>query len=164
MSEGITPDRIRNRLIAIELDSSIGPGVAADTAHERRIAIHDLVEANNFSPCTHDRGPYRLVLGTAQGRLIFDVFDTDATRVVTVGLGLSAFRRLIRDYFILYDNYYTAIRDAAPSQIETVDMARRALHNEASELLIERLKGKIDIDFETARRLFTLISVLSWRG
>jgi uncharacterized protein (UPF0262 family) len=153
-----------NRLVAVDLDASIGPGPSPEAEHERRVAIYDLVEDNSFTLAAFPDGPYRLQLSAADGRLMFDVLDEREDRLSLIGLSMSPFRRIVKDYFMICENYYAAIRTAAPSQIETIDMARRGLHNEGSELLRERLGGKVEIDFATARRLFTLVCVLHWRG
>jgi uncharacterized protein (UPF0262 family) len=153
----------KNRLVAVHLDGSIAPGLTADAEHERRVAIYDLIEDNRFSVVGHDAGPYRLELSTAEGRLIFDIYSEREKRVTMIGLSMSPFRRIVKDYFMICESYYKAIRNATPSQIETIDMARRSLHNEGSEILKERLDGKIETDFDTARRLFTLLCVLHWR-
>ena len=157
-------ETLKNRLAAVELDASIGPGPSPEAEHERRVAIYDLVEDNSFTLIAHPSGPYRLRLSTADGRLIFDVMDGAEDRLSLIGLSMSPFRRIVKDYFMICESYYKAIRTATPSQIETIDMARRGLHNEGSTLLQERLIGKVEIDFDTARRLFTLVCVLHWRG
>ena len=157
-------EKRKNRLAAVELDPSIGPGPSPEAEHERRVAIYDLVEDNTFTLLSHPDGPYRLRLSTADGRLIFDVLDDKEERLTMIGLSMSPFRRIVKDYFMICESYYQAIRTATPTQIETIDMARRGLHNEGSELLQERLSGKVDVDFDTARRLFTLVCVLHWRG
>jgi uncharacterized protein (UPF0262 family) len=157
-------DKPKNRLIAVELDASIGPGVSPESDHERRVAIYDLVEENSFALTGGAPGPYRLQLSTADGRLILDILDEREQRLTLIGLSMSPFRRLVKDYYMVCESYYAAIKTATPSQIETIDMARRGLHNEGSELLRERLNGKVEIDFDTARRLFTLLCVLHWRG
>jgi uncharacterized protein (UPF0262 family) len=152
------------RLVRVVLDEeSIGPG-NRDVEHERAVAIHDLVEENSFAPAGHDGGPYCLKLQLLDNRLIFDIRTEDDQPVVAHHLSLSPFRRLVKDYFLVCESYYQAIRTATPSQIEAIDMGRRGLHNEGSELLMERLKDKIALDFDTARRLFTLITVLHWKG
>lgn len=153
-----------NRLISVDLDGSIGPGPSPEAEHERRVAIYDLVEDNSFTLIAHPAGPYRLQLSTADGRLIFDILNDSEQRLSLIGLAMSPFRRIVKDYFMICESYYEAIKTATPSQIETIDMARRGLHNEGSELLRERLNGKVEIDFDTARRLFTLVCVLHWRG
>ena len=152
------------RLIKVFLDEeSIGPG-NRDIEHERAIAIYDLVEENSFAPVGHEGGPYCLRLQLAGDRLIFDIRTEDDLPVVAHHLSLTPFRRLVKDYFLVCESYYQAIRTATPSQIEAIDMGRRGLHDEGSELLIERLRHKVAVDFDTARRLFTLISVLHWKG
>lgn len=158
------PEKPKNRLSAVDLDGTIGPGPSPDAEHERKVAIYDLVEENSFTVAGQDSGPYRLTLSTEQGRILFDIFGAAATRVTLIGLSLSPFRRIVKDYHTICESYYQAIRTATPSQIETIDMARRGLHDEGSTLLRERLKGKVEIDHDTARRLFTLLAVLSWRG
>ena len=154
----------RNRLIAVDLGQGLGPGNSPDAEHERRIAIYDLIEENSFAVGERQDGPYRLHLSTAEGRLLFDVRTETGEPLILIGLALSPFRRIVKDYFLMCESYHKAIRTATPSQIETIDMARRSLHNEGSEILRERLAGKIALDFDTARRLFTLVSVLHWRG
>ena len=153
----------RKRLVAVTLDeASIGRG-SADTEHERAVAIFDLVEENSFALVGHEGGPYALRLAIAEQRLSFEVTENDSV-VMTHLLSLTPFRRIVRDYWMMCDSYYKAIRTASPHQIETIDMARRGIHNEGSEILRERLDGKIEVDFQTARRLFTLLSVLHWKG
>ncbi len=160
MTEALAKDR----LIDVVVDASIAAAPSPEAEHERRIAIHDLLERNSFALAGGKPGPYRLKLSTAQGRLIFDIANEAAETIVIIGLSMTPFKALVKDYFLICESYYQAIRNATPAQIETIDMARRGLHNEGSELLKERLQGKIDVDFDTARRLFTLVSVLSWRG
>lgn len=152
------------RIIDIQLDEGTILWRSADIEQERRIAIFDLIEENHFAPqrATPDNyaGPYRVLLSVEEGRLVIQIKREDDTPLETLILGLARFRRPIRDYFAICDSYFQAIRQSTPAQIETVDMARRGIHNEAAELLKERLDGKIAIDFDTARRLFTLICVL----
>jgi uncharacterized protein (UPF0262 family) len=152
------------RLINVTLDdASIGRG-NPDVEHERMVAIYDLLEENSFEPVGHDGGPYALNLAIVENRLVFDIRLPDGAPVVAHLLSLSPFRRIVKDYFLICESYYTAIKTASPAQIEAIDMGRRGLHNEGSELLQERLKDKVNVDFDTARRLFTLISVLHWKG
>ena len=153
-----------NKLIAVELDTSIGPGTSPEAEHERRVAIYDIIEENSFTLIAAPQGPYRLSLSTADGRLIFDILNAREERLSMIGLSMAPFRRIVKDYYMICESYHQAIRTATPSQIETIDMARRGLHNEGSELLRERLQGKVEVDFNTARRLFTLVCVLHWRG
>jgi uncharacterized protein (UPF0262 family) len=153
-----------NRLVSVNLDDSLASVASRDAEHERKVAIYDLIAENSFAVAGEDQGPYRLTLSIAEGRLVFDILNAREERCSLVGLSLSPFRRIIRDYFMICESYYKAIKTATPSQIETLDMARRGLHNEGSELLKERLKGKVEIDFDTARRIFTLVCALHWRG
>ena len=156
------------RIIDITLDERTILWRSADIEQERRIAIFDLIEANHFAPQRQHAdgyaGPYKIALSVEEGRLAIAINREDGTPLEVLVLALGRFRRPIRDYFAICDSYYQAIRQATPAQIETVDMARRAIHNEAAELLKERLDGKIEVDFDTARRLFTLICVLHIRG
>jgi len=152
------------RLAAVTIDEASLGTTSDDAEHERRVAIYDLVEKNQFRPVGHVGGPYALRLGISGNRLVFDIRLTDDTPVIAHMLSLAPFRRVVKDYFVVCDSYYTAIRTATPDRIEALDMGRRALHDEGSQLVMERLKRKVDVDFETARRLFTLISVLHWKG
>ena len=156
------------RITDIELDDATILYRSADVEQERRIAIFDLIEENRFAPQRQHAdgyaGPYRIRLSVEEGRLVIAVKRADDTPLEMLILSLGRFRRPIRDYFAICDSYYQAIRTATPQQIETIDMARRGLHNDAASLLMERLEGKIEVDFDTARRLFTLICVLHIRG
>jgi len=152
------------RLTAITLDERTVVHRTRQIEQEREIAIYDLLEANNFRLIGSDGGPYRLVLGIEENRLVFDVHLEDGNAHGKVMLSLTPFRKVIKDYFLICDSYFRAIRNAPASQIEALDMARRASHNEGSELLKERLAGKIEVDFDTARRLFTLMCVLHLKG
>ena len=152
------------RLVAVTLDERTVVHRTRQIEQEREIAVYDLLEANSFHLVGSDGGPYRLVLGIEENRLVFDIQLEDESAHGKVMLSLTPFRSVIRDYFLICDSYFKAIRNAPPSQIEALDMARRASHNEGSELLKERLAGKIDVDFDTARRLFTLICVLHIKG
>ena len=154
----------RNRLISVTLDeNSIGRG-SADQEHERAIAIYDLIEDNSFALAGHEGGPYALTISLMDAKLVFDIRDRDGAQVVAHILSLTPFKRILKDYFMICDAYYAAIRTATPSRIEAIDMGRRGMHNEGAQLLLERLKGKIDCDQDTARRLFTLITALHWKG
>ena len=156
------------RIIHIELDEATILWRNADIEQERRIAIFDLIEENTFKPLraweAGHQGPYRVKLAVEEGRLALEIADSDGQVLELLVLALGRFRRPIRDYFAICDSYYQAIRKATASEIETIDMARRGVHNEAAELLVERLEGKVETDFATARRLFTLICVLHIRG
>ena len=152
------------KLIDVELDESIGRSTP-DVEHERAVAIFDLIEENSFCPVSDDGdGPYRLKLSLIDAKLVFAISRENGEDVVTHILSLTPFRRIVKDYFLICESYYAAIRSSTPSHIEAIDMGRRGLHNEGSQTLMDRLSGKIEIDFNTARRLFTLVCVLHWRG
>ncbi len=157
-----------HRIAKIDLDEATILWRNADIEQERRIAIFDLIEENSFRPVRAAdkgaQGPYHLALSVRDGRLVLLIADEADAELETLVLGLARFRRPIRDYFAVCDSYYQAIRKATPQEIETVDMARRGIHNNAAELLLERLDGKVETDFATARRLFTLICVLHIRN
>jgi uncharacterized protein (UPF0262 family) len=153
-----------NRLVAVTLDeTSIGRS-GPDIEHERAVAIYDLLEENLFEPVGHDEGPFALHLSINSNRLVFEIRRADGAPVVAHFLSLSPLRRIVKDYFLICDSYYQAIRAGTPSQIEAIDMGRRGLHDEGSRILMERLRRKVNVDFDTARRLFTLICVLHWKG
>jgi uncharacterized protein (UPF0262 family) len=157
-------DDAQKRLVSITLDdNSIGRG-SADQEHERAIAIYDLLEDNRFSVVGHDGGPYALTIAMYDAKLALDVRDCAGEAVVAHILSLSPFKRILKDYFMVCETYYAAIRTATPSRIEAIDMGRRGLHNEGATLLVERLKGKIETDQSTARRIFTLVTALHWKG
>ncbi|MGU3666246.1 UPF0262 family protein [Methylobacterium sp. A49B] len=152
-----------NRLAKVSLDeASIARG-NPDQEHERAIALFDILEDNSFTIPGRE-GPYALTLGLVENKLSFAISSVEGEPVMTHLLSLTPFRRVIRDYEMICDSYYNAIRTASPSQIEAIDMGRRGLHNEASETLKQRLEGKVDLDHDTARRLFTLIFALHWKG
>ncbi|KAA0968964.1 UPF0262 family protein [Aureimonas fodinaquatilis] len=154
----------RSKLIDIELDETIGRATP-DVEHERAVAIFDLIEDNVFEPVGLPTSTdYRLRLALVEKRLVFDIRSAEGQKLTTHILSLTPFKRIIRDYFLICDSYYEAIRSATPSQIEAIDMGRRGVHNDGSQLLRERLNGKIVLDTDTARRLFTLICVLHWRS
>lgn len=168
-SDSMQPHMSGNHRIAhIALDEATILWRNADVEQERRVAIYDLIEENTFRPVKSAekgaKGPYRLHLAVRDGRLAMDVSDGEDALLETLLIGLARFRRPIREYFAICDSYYQAIRKATPSEIETIDMARRGIHNNAAELLLERLEGKVETDFATARRLFTLICVLHIKG
>ena len=152
------------RIVAVKLDERTVVWRNADVEQERRVAIFDLLDGNHFQPLEiAGHGPWRLVLRVEDGRLAMDLAEEDGSAAGTILLGLAPFRRLIREYFAICDSYYQAIRNAAPAAIETIDMARRGVHNSAAELLLERLERRVEMDFDTARRLFTLVCVLHIR-
>jgi len=149
-----------DRLIEIKIDEETLAASGPDAEHERRVAVFDLIEANSFEVVGYKRGPYTLFLSMQERRLVFDVRDQQQDQVHVFVLSMTPFRGVIRDYFMICENYYDAIRNATPHHIEAIDMARRGIHNEGSDLLAGRLKGKVELDFDTARRLFTLVCAL----
>ncbi|MBB3656192.1 uncharacterized protein (UPF0262 family) [Rhizobium sp. BK650] len=151
------------RLCDVVLDDTIGRSTP-DVEHERAVAIFDLIEENSFKPIGHAGGPYRLNISLVDSKLVFAIATEKGEDVATHILSLTPFRRIVKDYFMICESYYEAIRSASPSRIEAIDMGRRGIHNEGSQTLKDRLSGKIDVDFDTARRLFTLVCVLYWRG
>ena len=154
----------KDRLVDVVLDESIGRSTP-DVEHERAVAIFDLIEENSFRPVGDEPGgPYRLHLSLVESRLVMAVSRENGEPVVTHILSLTPFRRVVKDYFMICESYFEAIKASSPSQIEAIDMGRRGLHNEGSQTLMDRLAGKIEVDFDTARRLFTLVCVLHWRG
>ena len=159
----MTPETTQ-RLIAVEIDESIGRSASPEAEHERKAAVYDLLQDNSFRLANGIAGPYHLILATMEGRLVFDVRDAKKLPLIAFGLSLTPFRRIVKDYFQICESYYDAIRNSNPQQIETIDMARRGLHNEGSEILRDRLTGKAEMDLGTARRLFTLVCALLWQG
>ncbi len=157
-------ERDRRRIVEISLDERTVARRSPDVEHERAVAIYDLTEENYFFPVDDVGGPYRLHLSIAENRLLFDIRSNAEDPITTVTLPLLPFRRIVKDYFTVCESYYEAIRTASPSRIEAIDVGRRSLHNEGSDLLRDRLNGKIVVDSDTARRLFTLICVLHIRG
>ena len=163
MSRG--PDQEeKGRLMAVTIDESSIGRANRDVEHERAVAIYDLIEENSFRPLEHDGGPYALNIGISGNRLVFDIREADGTPVIAHLRSLAPFSRIVKDYFTICDSYYAAIRTATPDRIEALDMGRRSLHDEGSRILMERLRRKVEIDFDTARRLFTLVTVLHWKG
>jgi len=152
------------RIAAVTLDKASLGRASLDVEYERAVAIDDLIEDNSFAPVGHDAGPYALHLRMADNRLVFDIRLADDTPVVMHLLSLSPFKRVVKDYFLVCDSYYQAVRSATPERIEALDMGRRALHDEGSRLLQERIKHRVVVDFNTARRLFTLVCALHWKG
>ncbi|MDX1575569.1 MAG: UPF0262 family protein [Kiloniellales bacterium] len=157
-------DSETNRLVNISLDERTVVRRSADVEHERAVAMFDLLEDNHFALVGDHAGPYSLHLSVQENRLLFDVRDEADQAIETVALPLAPFRRIVKDYFTVCETYFDAIKTASPSKIEAIDMGRRGLHNEGSEILRDRLDGRIELDFDTARRLFTLLCVLHIRG
>lgn len=158
----------QQRISHIELDEATILVRNADIEQERRVALFDLIEDNTFTPvrafAAGHAGPYRLRLSVQDGRLVLEIASEAGDLLETIILGLGRFRRHIKDYFAICDSYYQAVRKASANEIETIDMARRGVHNQAAELLLEAFVGKVETDFLTARRLFTLICVLHIRA
>jgi uncharacterized protein (UPF0262 family) len=152
------------RISKVSLDERTVVRRSAEVEHERAVAIFDLIEENRFSPVDCDGGPFSLHLSIEENRLVLDIRTEDENPISRIMLALGPFRRVVKDYFTVCESYYAAIKTASPSQIEAIDMGRRGLHDEGAELLRERLVGKVEIDANTARRLFTLICVLHIRG
>jgi uncharacterized protein (UPF0262 family) len=159
------PAAMKQRLTSVTLDEeSIGRS-NPDVEHEREVAIYDLLEQNTFTPIGHDdNGPFALHLSINGSRLVFDIRQQDGKPIVAHLFSLSPLRRIVKDYYTICDSYYQAIRTATPDKIEALDMGRRATHDDGSRILMERLKNKVKVDHDTARRLFTLICVLHWKG
>jgi uncharacterized protein (UPF0262 family) len=153
----------RSRLVAITLDENSIRRANSNVQHEREVAIYDLLDANHFALEGREDGPYTLNLTLVEDRLQMTV-GSETSGDTEFAMSLSPIRRILKDYFLVCDTYYQAIRNAPPSRIQAIDMGRRALHNEGSEVLKERLKDKITLDHDTARRLFTLICALHWKG
>ena len=159
-----TEEDANNRIVAVTLDEeSIGRS-GPDIEHERAIAIYDLIEQNLFAPEGAGEGPFTLHLAITGNRLMFDIRREDGAPVVAHLLSLTPFKRIVKDYFLICDSYYSAIRTATPDRIEAIDMGRRGLHDEGSRILQDAIKSKVTVDFDTARRLFTLLCVLHWKG
>ncbi len=152
------------RIVNIFLDEKSVVRRSAQVEHERQVAIYDLLEENVFSPVGDSGGPYNLHLSIEENRLVFDIRNEDDSALSRFALPVKVFRRIVKDYFMVCESYFEAIKTKTPSQIEAIDMGRRGLHNEGADVLRERLDGKIEIDRATARRLFTLVCVLHIRA
>ena len=154
----------KSRLTAIRLDDNSIRRGNPNIEHEREVAIFDILEANSFVLEGRDDGPYTLDLSIVEDRLVFTIGHQGEGDTFSYVLSLTPLRRIMKDYFIVCESYYQAIRTAPPSRIQAIDMGRRGLHDEGSRTLLERLAGKITVDLDTARRLFTLICALHWKG
>lgn len=153
-----------NRIVDIQLDQGSIVRWSREVDHERQVAIFDLLESNRFELVDGFAGPYRIGLSLREANLIIEAASDDGGETTEISLSMRPFRKLIKDYFLICESYFEAIRTATPSRIEAIDMGRRGLHNDGAALLMEVLNGKIRIDEETARRLYTLICVLHIRG
>jgi uncharacterized protein (UPF0262 family) len=151
-------------LAAVDLDAESLATSRTFIAYERATAIRDLIAENSFLPAGQQGGPFRLHLSIRDGKLVLDIAEADGHQIVRHILSLTPLRRVIKDYFMICDSYYNAVRSAGPGQIEAIDMGRRGVHNEGSSILRERLEAKVAVDFDTARRLFTLVCALAWKG
>ncbi len=154
----------QHRIVALELDQRSVVRWSPQVEHERSVAIFDLLEDNRFRLIDGAEGPYRVVLALRESNIVFAVDADGAAEKAEITLSTRPFRRVVKDYFMICDSYFQAIKGATPSRIEAIDMARRGLHNEGSEILRDALEGKVEIDHDTARRLFTLVCVLHIRG
>jgi uncharacterized protein (UPF0262 family) len=157
------PEPSPRRLYEVRLDEATLPRLGTDQDHERAVAIFDLVEENSFAVLERDDGPYCLVLAQLDAKLHFTVLTEGGETAAEFVVSMTPFRPLLKDYFMVCETYYDAIRTASPRQIEAIDRERTGLHNEGAELLAERLAEKVDVDKGTARRLFTLVSALHWK-
>ena len=163
------PPRSPDRLIEVTLDETGLAPPTPEIEQERRVAIFDLIEENRFAPCPRDdrpppAGPYRLRLAIRERRLVFEIVSEAAEPAGTFHLSLTPFNQVVKDYFQICESYFDAVKRLPPSQIEAIDMGRRGIHNEGSRILLERLAGKVETDMPTARRLFTLLCVLHFKG
>jgi uncharacterized protein (UPF0262 family) len=154
----------RNRLYEIKLDEQSIRRSNSNVDHEREVAIFDILDNNSFALEGRDDGPYKLTLSIVDDRLVLTVGNATTETLITHMLSLTPLKRVMKDYFIVCDSYYQAIRTLPPSKIQAIDMGRRGLHDEGSQLLTARLESKITLDNDTSRRLFTLICALQWRG
>ena len=154
----------RDRLSEVFLDEDTIPRGAIAVDHERSVAIFDLIEENSFGIPGRDDGPYTMTVSQEESKLTFDVRTSDGEPAVSIVVSMTPLRPLIKDYFMVCETYYSAIRTARPRQIESIDRERTKLHNEGAELMAHRLSEKVTIDQGTARRLFTLVSTLRWRA
>ena len=157
-----------NRLIEVTLDETGLPAPTPEIEQERRVAVYDLLEENSFTPVARDGqplvGPFRLNLSIIERRLVFEILNETKEKLGEFHLSLSPFRQVIKDYFQICESYFDAVKRLPPAQIEAIDMGRRGIHDEGSRVLLERLEGKVELDHTTARRLFTLICVLHFKG
>ena len=164
LNDAAAPANPKDKLIAITLDQKSIQHASHHIEHEREVAIFDILDGNSFAIDGRNDGPYKLALSIMDEKLIFQVGNESVPDVFAHALSLVPFKRIIRDYFLICDSYYEAIRSAPPARIQAIDMGRKGLHDDGSRVLMDRLAGKITVDFDTARRLFTLIAALHWRG
>ena len=155
----------KNRISSIHIDENSIARSNSDIEHEREVAIFDILDGNFFALQDIDKGPYRLNIAIVDDRLVLSIFSENGEEhIIQHPITMTPLKRLLKDYFLILDSYYQAIRSGQPSRIQSIDEVRRSLHDEGSRLLMDKLNGKIEIDFDTARRLFTLVSALHWKG
>jgi len=164
MIAALTRDERAGWLVAVNIDTGSLATSRPFIEYERATAIRDLIADNSFLPAGSAGGNFSLILSILEGKLVLDIADADATPVARHILSLSPLRRVIKDYFLILDSYYSTVSTARTGQIEAIDMGRRGIHNEGATILQERLEGKVTVDFDTARRLFTLVCALAWKG
>ena len=157
-------DERRDRLSAVFLDEDTIPRGQIDADHERTVAIFDLVEENAFAVPGRDDGPYTMTISQEESKFTFDIRTSDGEQAVSIVVSMTPFRSLLKDYFMVCETYYSAIRTASPRQIEAIDRERTALHNEGAALMAARIAEKVNVDTPTARRLFTVVSALHWKS
>ncbi len=150
-------------IVELNIDEESLPATSPDMLHERRVAIFDLLEENRFHPLESESGPYLVKLSLQENKLMFDIQRSNGAPRPSVSLSMKPFRRVVKDYFMICESYHNAIRTAMPAQIEAIDMGRRGLHNEGSRMLTDALRNSVEIDFQTSRRLFTLLCALHRR-
>jgi uncharacterized protein (UPF0262 family) len=159
----VRKDESRDRLSDVFLDEDTIPRGAIDADHERAVAIFDLVEENSFAIPGRDDGPYTMTISQEESKFSFDIRTSDGEQAMSIVVSMTPFRSLLKDYFLVCETYYSAIRTASPRQIEAIDRERTKMHNEGADLMAQRFGEKVTIDQGTARRLFTLISTLRWK-
>lgn len=163
-AQGEMTEPAGGRLVDVVLDEASIARSTPDVEHDRAVAIYDLIEENCFQPVGQPPANYVLRLSVVEKKLVLQIRSEDGAEVVTHVLSLTPLRKIVKDYDLICQSYYEAIRHSTPSQIEAIDMGRRGVHNEGSTVLMERLEGKIEVDMKTARRLFTLVYALHWKG
>lgn len=159
-----SPDKSRDRLIEITLDAKSLGRANANIEHEREVAIFDIIDGNSFRVDDMDAGPYKLHLSLSDERLVLAISPAEGGEPIELGVALTPLKRIVKDYFMICESYYEAVRTAPPARIQAIDVSRRALHDEGSVLLKEKLLPRIVVDEDTARRLFTLVCSLHWKG
>lgn len=158
------PEKSRDRLIEITLDAKSLGRANSNIEHEREVAIFDILDGNSFRVDGLDTGPYKLHLSLTDERLVLAISSSEGGEPIELGMALAPLKRIVKDYFMICESYYEAVRTAPPARIQAIDVSRRALHDEGSALLKEKLLPKIIVDEDTARRLFTLVCSLHWKG